>query len=195
MAKRVFFSFHYKDVVDFRANIVRNHWITKLNREDSGYFDMSLWENTKTQGDFAIKRLINNGLENTSVTCVLIGSDTSNRRWVRYEIMKSLERGNSVLGININCIKGKDGQTKSCGANPFEYLGLVFSRSGDTGTLFEKTDGSWIEYKEINGSSIISNVNHSPEYRGKSYNMSYFYPVYDWIADDGYNNFSKWVDL
>jgi len=26
MAKRVFFSFHYKDVSDFRANIVRKHF-------------------------------------------------------------------------------------------------------------------------------------------------------------------------
>lgn len=25
MAKRVFFSFHYQDVIDFRANVVRNH--------------------------------------------------------------------------------------------------------------------------------------------------------------------------
>ena len=29
MAKRVFFSFHYKDVVEFRANVVRKHWVVK----------------------------------------------------------------------------------------------------------------------------------------------------------------------
>ena len=29
MAKRVFFSFYYLDVIDFRANVVRQHWLTK----------------------------------------------------------------------------------------------------------------------------------------------------------------------
>ena len=37
MAKRVFFSFHYQDVIDFRANVVRNHWLTKSDREDAGF--------------------------------------------------------------------------------------------------------------------------------------------------------------
>jgi hypothetical protein len=41
MAKRVFFSFHYKDVADFRANVVRNHWLTKPDREICGYYDAS----------------------------------------------------------------------------------------------------------------------------------------------------------
>ena len=47
MAKRVFFSFHYQDVIDFRANVVRNHWITKSDREDAGFFDASIWETAK----------------------------------------------------------------------------------------------------------------------------------------------------
>lgn len=29
MAKKVFFSFHYQDVVEFRANVVRKHWVLK----------------------------------------------------------------------------------------------------------------------------------------------------------------------
>ena len=45
MAKRVFFSFHYQDVIDFRANVVRNHKTTK--HEGAGYFDASIWEDAK----------------------------------------------------------------------------------------------------------------------------------------------------
>ena len=45
MAKRVFFSFHYQDVIDFRANVVRNHKLTK--GKSSGYFDSSIWEDAK----------------------------------------------------------------------------------------------------------------------------------------------------
>lgn len=45
MAKRVFFSFHYQDVIDFRVNVVRNHKITKS--DNAGYFDASIWEDAK----------------------------------------------------------------------------------------------------------------------------------------------------
>lgn len=81
MAKRVFFCFHYQDVIDFRANVVRNHWMTKPDREEAGYFDASVWESARRQGDTSLKRLINGALENTSNTCVLIGSQTYERPW------------------------------------------------------------------------------------------------------------------
>ena len=42
MAKRVYFAFHYQDVIDFRVNVVRNHWMTKENRDAAGFFDASL---------------------------------------------------------------------------------------------------------------------------------------------------------
>lgn len=62
MAKKVFFSFHYQDVIDFRANVVRNHWITKPDRSAAGFFDASIWEDAKKTSELALKRLINNGL-------------------------------------------------------------------------------------------------------------------------------------
>lgn len=63
MAKRVFFSFHYKDVIDFRANVVRNHNVSEKD-DNGGFFDASIWESAKKQGDIALKRLINGGLNN-----------------------------------------------------------------------------------------------------------------------------------
>ena len=82
MAKRVFFSFDYQDVIDFKANVVRNHWITKPDRKDAGFFDASIWESEKSTGDVALKQLIDEALQHTSVTVVLIGSKTYARRWV-----------------------------------------------------------------------------------------------------------------
>lgn len=61
MAKRVFFSFHYDDVKTFRANVVRNHGITKP--EEAGFFDASIWEDAKRHGDAAVTRLINSNLD------------------------------------------------------------------------------------------------------------------------------------
>jgi hypothetical protein len=121
MARRVFFSFHYERDI-WRANVVRNSWMTQPDRETAGYWDASLWEEAKKQGDLAIKRMINRGLENTSVTVVLIGAETANREWVRYEIQKSCERGNGLLGVHISSIKDNHGRVDAPGRNPFADL-------------------------------------------------------------------------
>ncbi|MBK7818307.1 MAG: TIR domain-containing protein [Sphingobacteriaceae bacterium] len=83
-----------------RVNVVRNHHITK-DAGEAGFFDASIWEDAKKHGDDSIKRLINTNLNNTSVTCALIGTNTWSRRWVRYEILKSYDRGNTLFGVHI----------------------------------------------------------------------------------------------
>lgn len=193
MAKRVFFSFYYQDVIDFRANVVRQHWLTKSDREAAGFFDASIWGNAKLSGDVGIKRVINSGLDGTSVTCVLIGSETYSRRWVRYEIMKSFRKGNALPSVHINSIKGRDQCTKPRGPNPLSYLGVTLSDSGLTAALWEKANGSWKEYAEIDGTASYQTGRVEPQYRGEGFTLAEWYPEYDWLTDDGYQNFSSWV--
>lgn len=164
----------------------------KPDREICGYYDASIWESAQKQGPVALKRLINAGLEQTTNTCVLIGSQTYERPWVRYELLKSFKRGNHIFGVHINSIKGKDGQTKDQGQNPLNYVGVTYSDSGLTATLWELTSGKWVEYSEIDGSSSYR-AQVPREYWGRGYNLGSFYSVYDWVADHGYNNFSGWV--
>ena len=120
MVRRVFFSFHYERDI-WRANVVRNSWVTQ-DREAAGFWDASLWEEAKKNNDNAIKRMIDKGLEGTSVTVVLIGKETSDRKWVKYEIKESYKKGNGLLGVYIHNIKGKDGYTDTKGDNPFDYI-------------------------------------------------------------------------
>lgn len=190
MAKRVFFSFHYQDVIDFRANVVRNHWLTKPHREAAGFFDSSIWESAKRTSDIALKRLINGGLDNTSNTCILIGTETFDRQWVSYEIMKSFEKGNHIFCIHINCIKGKDGKTKALGNNPLDYLGYSFSSDGKKLNLHDYINGKWIKYPDLDGWSVKE---VDEKYRNKIYRLSNKYEIYNWVEDDGFNNFSNWV--
>lgn len=192
MTKRVFFSFHYKDVIDFRANVVRNHWAVKGDREEAGYFDASVWEEAKKENEIGLKRLINGALENTSATCVLVGSDTYAREWVRYEIIRSIYRGNRVFGVHINKIKGKDQKTKSNGPNPFEYLALKYSEDGTKVEVFEAANGKWIAYEKL-PSYTLKKV--APEQkRGRLFKLSGLgYKMYCWSADGGYENFATWV--
>jgi hypothetical protein len=189
MAKRVYFAFHYQDVIDFRANVVRNHNFLG-GVEAAGYYDHSIWEEAKKTSRMALKRLINGELENSSVTAVLIGSDTWARRWVRYEIMKSIERGNRVLGVHVNSIKGKDGQFKLQGPNPFANLGVDINSDGTRATPTEWSGGQWVYYTDLDAFAIKQ---QPYENRGKYLPLSHWLPVYDWIADSGYTSFSSWI--
>src|ERR1700677_4801206 len=108
MPRKVFFSFEYSDVS--RAMVVRNSCVTK---DKTGFIDKAESEKLERQGDDAIKRWINNQIYGTSVTVVLIGEKTCTSRWVRYEIEKSIERGNGILGIDISQIDDLQGKTTS----------------------------------------------------------------------------------
>lgn len=117
--RRAFFSFHYQRDL-WRVNQIRNSGQSWLNKEESyGFWDGSLWESAKRQGDAAIKRLIDQGMCNTSVTVVLIGAETSQRKYVGYEIQQSHANGKGLLGVYINRLRDQDGFTSSKGENPF----------------------------------------------------------------------------
>jgi hypothetical protein len=189
MAKRVYFAFHYQDVIDFRANVVRNHNLIG-GAQKAGYFDASIWEEAKRTSALALKRLINSELQNTTVTAILIGSSTYARPWVKYEIFKSIERGNSVIGIHINSIAGRDSRTKPLGPNPFDYLGLAIGSTGQRATPRQWNGTEWIDYSELG----TFEINEQPtDKRGRGFKLSHWLPVYDWIADNGYENFDSWI--
>lgn len=154
MARRVFFSFHYENDV-WRANVVRNSWVTK-DRDAAGFVDAAAFEEVKKGGDDAIKRWINSQLSGTSVTVVLIGAETSNRIYCQYELQRSFERTNGILGIYVHQIGDKNGNKSAKGSNQFGEIGktaenkpVYFSLSyptydwvGDDGY---KNLGSWVE--------------------------------------------------
>ena len=89
MARQTFFSFRYVQD-NWRANIVRNSWVTQ-DRKAAGFFDSAEWEKVKKQSDLAIEAWIDNQLKGTSVTVVLIGADTAGKKWINYEIKRSHE--------------------------------------------------------------------------------------------------------
>ena len=120
MARRVFFSFKYKEDVS-RAMVVRNSWVAQ-GKEAAGFIDAADFEKLEEQGDDAIRNWIDGQLEGTSVTVVLVGEKTCNSRWIKYEIEKSIENGKGLLGIDISKIKDLQGNTsKRCGQIPKGY--------------------------------------------------------------------------
>ncbi len=189
MARKVFFSFHYDDVVSFRANVVRNHGFFKGN-EAAGFWDNSIWEEAKRTSDLALKRLINGALEGTSVTCVLIGSQTYMRPWVRYEILKSIERGNGVFGVHINGIRDKNQCVKPQGPNPFKYLSIHSPQTiliNNHLTPREWNGNKWIAFEKLSSMDFAG-------YRTFNGQLHQYFDVYDWNSDGGYYSFGGWVE-
>lgn len=81
--------------------------------------------------------------------------------------------------------------TKSLGSNPFEHLAIEYSADGKKMFLKEYKNGNWVEYDNLDGWSV-SNTDKADF--GKAYKLSKYYKVYDWVADNGYTNFEKWIE-
>lgn len=120
MAKRqIFYSFHYDNDV-FRVQQIRNIG-TLENNEPVSPND---WETVKRGGETSIKKWIDENLKYKSCLVVLIGAETANRKWVKYEIEKALNDGKTVLGIYIHNLKCPRNGTCNQGANPFDSFTL-----------------------------------------------------------------------
>lgn len=115
MARKVFFSFHFENDC-WRTQQVRN--IKAI--EGSKPVVANDWETIKKQGSSSVENWINAQLNGTSCTVVLIGRETANREWVKYEIKESWNRNKGLLGIRIHGLKDHYGNTASYGSNPFD---------------------------------------------------------------------------
>ena len=117
MAKRqVFFSFHF-DNDSWRAGQVKN--MGKVS--DSSTFSANDWEEVKEKSDEKIKQWIDEQMQMRSCLVVLIGKNTANRKWVKYEIEKAYELNKGIVGVYINKLKNVLGEQDSEGDNPFDF--------------------------------------------------------------------------
>ena len=100
MTRRVFYSFHYKPD-NWRAAQVRNMGVIEGNPPCSD----NDWESIKKGSDAAIKKWISDQMSGKSCIVVLIGSDTTGRKWINHEIIKGWNDGKGVVGIYIHNLK------------------------------------------------------------------------------------------
>ena len=117
MARRCFFSFHYKPDAQ-RASQVRNIGVVEGNRPATD----NDWETVTRGGEAAIEKWIANQLQGRSCTIVLVGTNTAGRKWITYEIVKSWNAGMGVVGIRIHGLKNLNGQVSTAGGNPFDHV-------------------------------------------------------------------------
>lgn len=154
MTHKVFFSFHY--VPDnWRVATIRSIGAIEGNKVATD----NSWESIKQSGDLAIKRWIDNEMNGRSCTIVLIGEKTYSRKYVKYEIEKSVEKGKGILGIYIHNLKNSEGYQSKKGENPFLHtnLGIAdilsiktydpsYTNSQDVYAYIKDNIEDWIEY-------------------------------------------------
>jgi len=128
MAKRqIFYSFHYNNDV-FRVQQIRNIGALEENKPVSA----NDWETVKKGGDKAIEKWIDENMKNRSCIVVLVGHETSKRKWVDYEIRKAWNDGKGVVGIFIDDLIDPRYSSQPPlygrsykGANPFDNITLT----------------------------------------------------------------------
>jgi hypothetical protein len=125
MAKRkIFYSFHYDNDV-FRVQQIRNIGVLEGDEPVS----VNTWETIKRGGKGAIEKWIEDNLKNKTCLVVLVGSQTSTREWVNYEITRAWNLGKGVFGIYIDdLIDPRFSKTppyygrSNRGVNPFDHI-------------------------------------------------------------------------
>jgi hypothetical protein len=186
-----------------RVNNVRNSGefaksSAESGRNIEGYYDASLWESRKLEGDDGLKRLIRDGVKNTSAVCVLVGSETWHRRWVRYEIARSVIDGRGILAVHINSINHHERRTPDDrGDNPCRYLGVAVAENGKyylCERFNQNGSWSWRWYQDYTQPIDLPAYCSTPPKNGQPVRLSEMTREYDW-SQNGFKNIGGWIDM
>ena len=133
--RQVFFSFHFmRDV--WRASMVRN--MGKVDK--SSTFSDNDWEEVRYKTDSKIKEWIDKQMAMRSCLVVLVGAETSERKWVKYEIEQAMKLRKGIVGIRIHKLENKEGRQDVKGADPFySVITSTGHRLSNYVTLFDST--------------------------------------------------------
>lgn len=200
--RRAFFSFHFDDVM--RVNNVRNAW--RAHRRDtspvSSFTDSSLWESKQLEVPESIKSLIRDGVQGTSAVCVLAGSSTWNRRWVRYEMARSVVDEKGLLAVHLNGINHHQSRRPDpYGPNPLDYMAVGWNDRGQY-CLYERVlrrtalggdQWIWQRYSDYTRAVNLPAYLSPPTY-GYVIPLSTGAASYCYAQHDGYHNIGSWID-
>jgi len=151
MTRSSFVSFHYQNDYWRVQQILRMGAI-----EGQEILPAQNWEQVKAKGRNAVEEWINKEMAYKGAVIVLIGSDTGNREFVKYEISRAWSTRKPLLGVRIHGLEDSSGKTSSAGANPFSQFG--FSDSSRTYADYVPVfDPAGANSKQVYG-SIQSNL-------------------------------------
>lgn len=159
---------------------------------DQGFFDGSVFEASKRESDDALKDFLRDGLDNTSVTCVLAGTNTWVRRWVRYEIARSIIKGNGLLTVYIDGVKNDRGETSVRGADPLAQMGVYSTANGIF--LAEWNGSKWVKYSDYALAIPEKDLWFYSPKTSTVVQLSDHCLSYDFSKQNGRSNIGDWIE-
>jgi hypothetical protein len=189
--RKVFFSFHYDDVC--RTVQVRNAWRFRPGWSSPSYnfYDESLWEKSRSESEESLKRLIRRGMAGSSVTCILAGTETWLRPYVRYEIAHSLLLKNGLFTVFIHNVRHPQKGIAAPGYDPLSFMGLELRPDGK-GRVCERIGDQWYHFDLMKMPVSWPRWLPRPSV-GYLHALSFGTQSYDYVLDDGHKNLPLWA--
>ena len=201
--RKAYFAFRFADIM--RVNNVRNAW--RIDHPESEYkrsfFDRSIWGKSKAQEPESLKALMRNAVVQSSAICVLVGANTWQGRWVKYEIARSVVDERGLLAVHINGIKHINRLTvDERGLSPLHVMGIFHNPNGlyyiyENFVEVDAATGlvgfAWRPYQDFR--DPVSLPRYIPSIpQGLVMPLSRYTVEYDYMAGNGNRNIGAWVD-
>ena len=201
--RKAYFAFRFEDIM--RVNNVRKAWC--IDHPDSptmrSFRDRSIWGKSKAQEPDSLKALMRDAVVHRSAVCVLVGTNTWQGRWVKYEIARAVADSRGLLAIHINGLNHHQRQTSDTrGYNPLKCMGVYHSPNGryyiyelrsERDSTTRQLAWKWRPYEDFKGAV------DRPQYI-QSIAQGYVAPLasytseYDYVAQNGHGNIGAWID-
>lgn len=145
-------------------------------------------------------------MEHASVVCVLVGTHTWNRPWVRYEIARAVIEKKGLVAVHINGLRYHKRLTADAnGENPLGYMGVGCPKLG-TYYLYERIgrpvvqygqlvmQWRWEKYSRYTVPVSVPKYMQAPT-EGKVVPLSAVTVSYDYVGGKGHENIGCWIDM
>jgi len=120
----VYFSFHYD------RDCRRVQQVLQMGQlEGQPLLNAQDWESVKAKGKAAIEKWIEEQMRYKEALVVLVGKETADRPWVRYEIIKAWNDRRKIVGVRIHNLKDPVTGTDYPGPDPFARIKFKDSTS------------------------------------------------------------------
>jgi hypothetical protein len=141
--------------------------------------------------------MIRQGVKNTSVICVLVGTETWQRPWVRYEIARALINRKGLLAVHINGLPHHQTlKPDQRGFNPCGIMGIARAQNNNH-CLCERVyvDGAWTWRWYARQTDPVPLPKYmKPPTLGQPVPLSEVTSEYDW-SQNGAKNIGSWIDM
>jgi hypothetical protein len=202
--RKGYFAFDFDDL--FRVNNVRQAW--KIDHPDSAlmrtFYDRSIWESRNIKDEKTLKNLMRGAIQYCSAVCVLVGTNTWQSRWVKYEIARAVIDRRGLLAAHINGLNHVKRRTPDkLGYNPLRVMGIYRSPEHRY-YLYEKrvaiadpsTDllaWEWHPYEDYTDPVPLPRYIPAID-PGHVMPLSEYTAEYDYVRGEGHRNIGAWID-